>query len=304
MRTQGHFLLTVLLFYPLAVSSPRAPAELKSTDDDWIYSAGSVLHCGSDLPSFEDVPEFNRCLSYGQLQLEISYDLLGLQVPPNDLLRGFRLFVALFTLLGELESASSDAEYADLQTQLQSEWLKVGGVLLGLIAVNLGVLALTPDSLLGSTNTITRISLAGGSIASAAGLLCDAYVLLRFSRTSIQAFKRRAEDGYRLSGSAAGPLVTTAPTYIAFAVLARLPLVLVLFATTCIAVLLGAAAYELSAPITLSVLGVVAAILSLRYLIWALVWVVFTFSRIWITGASMCEHRMGRLRGLFDRSGA
>ncbi|KAJ7031983.1 hypothetical protein C8F04DRAFT_1108815 [Mycena alexandri] len=314
MRTHRHLL--ILLFYPLAVSSPGAPAKcaliFKNADDDWIYSVNSVVNDRSNFLSLynQDLPsKFNLCLSYGQLQ--ISY-APGLGVPANNLLPGLRVFVALFTLLRELESASSHAEYAGLQTQLQTEWLKVGGVFpsflptcLLTLSVDFGAFALAPDSLLGPANTITRITLAGGSIASAAGLLCDAYLLLRFSRASIQAFKvSTAEDEFRPTNIAAGPLVTAAPTYIAFAVLARLPLILVLFATACITVLLGAAAYELSPPIALSVLGLAAGVLTLRYLIWALVWVVFAFSRIWIAGVSAYGYGVGRMRALFNGSGA
>ncbi|KAJ7031981.1 hypothetical protein C8F04DRAFT_1396897 [Mycena alexandri] len=251
---------------------------------------------------WKDYPRVSR-----NIPLSAEFDELWLPRPVDEQpLLAVRTLFAVVTPLNDLESASSYTEFASVQTRLQDEWLKIGGVLLGLVAVDFTVFALTPDSLLGPTNTITRIALAGGSIATAAGLLCDAYLLLRFSRASIQAFKRRAEDEYRLRNAPTGDglLAAVTPTYIAFAVLARLPLVLVLVATACIAVLLGAAAYELSPLIALSVLGLVAGILALRYLIWALVWVVFAFSRIWIVGVSAYERGMGRLRGLFEESGA
>ncbi|KAF7360248.1 hypothetical protein MVEN_00753600 [Mycena venus] len=216
-----------------------------------------------------------------ELDCDVTPDEITLPHRAQDVLLGFGETVASFTLLREIEAAVEQAEYVDIQTQLRNEWLKVGGVLMGLMTLESAAFALTADSLLAPTNLIARFAIAVASIATAAGLLCDAYLLLRFSRASIQAFKRRAEDGYRVRGENDLPgSGTPVRTYIMFAILARLPLLLALLAMACITALLGAAAYALSPLAVLGVLSVVSGVLTLRYLFWALLWTVFAVSRM------------------------
>ncbi|KAJ7194980.1 hypothetical protein GGX14DRAFT_575982 [Mycena pura] len=188
------------------------------------------------------------------------------------------------------DSAVSQAEFIAVQTQLESEWFKVGGVLMGFVGVESAFFALTPDWLLPPTN-ITRVAIALSSIATATGLLSDAYLLLRFSRASMETFKQRAEDGYGID----------APTYIAFAVLARLPLFLALLTMVCIIVLLGTAAYSISpsAVPVVGVVGVVGVVLVLRYLLLAILWVGFALSWVLALIATVCTYVMRRVRAVF-----
>ncbi|KAJ6606302.1 hypothetical protein DFH09DRAFT_896507, partial [Mycena vulgaris] len=120
--------------------------------------------------------------------------------------------------------------------------------------------ALTSSSIF-SVNNLVRIAVSGSSISTAVGLLCDAYLLLRFSFTS---------DSYVYQNP-----VTATDSYIFFSLTARLPLVLALTSIAFITALLGEVAYEISPPIALSVVGVAILVLSLRYIVWVLIWVVF-----------------------------
>ncbi|KAJ6558051.1 hypothetical protein B0H19DRAFT_126999 [Mycena capillaripes] len=266
------------IFYAVACDAPKLEPSLL---DDYIYGKGATWADGS--------------ITWEPASIEAaSYDL-GLPSWSGEIYPELDTTVLTFTPLPELQAATSPDEYAAVQTQLWNEWLNVGGVLISLTAVESAAFALASGSLLSPTNLVVRVAVAGASIATAAGLLCDAYLLLRFSRASIKAFKRRAEDRYRVRGATA-----VVPTYIAFAVLARLPLFLTLLATACIALLLGAAAYALSPTVVFGVLILVGNVVMLRYVLWVLLWTCFAISRAWRLAAVCYTYFVERARALFS----
>ncbi|KAJ7323644.1 hypothetical protein DFH08DRAFT_1029250 [Mycena albidolilacea] len=94
----------------------------------------------------------------------------------------------LLTIAKSLEDSESDTDYEHIQKQLQEEWLKVGAVLTGLAALETAVFALAPGSIF-PIDKAARIAVSGSSISTGTGLLCDIYVLLRFSLVKTSVFK-------------------------------------------------------------------------------------------------------------------
>ncbi|KAJ7797129.1 hypothetical protein B0H13DRAFT_1934301 [Mycena leptocephala] len=80
----------------------------------------------------------------------------------STLLLNFKRIVALFTVLKELEEATSDSQYTAIQNQVQQEWLKVGG------------LVWLPPGALFSTNMVARIAVSGTVFLPALGF-CATY---------------------------------------------------------------------------------------------------------------------------------
>ncbi|KAJ7772417.1 hypothetical protein B0H16DRAFT_1513385 [Mycena metata] len=99
-----------------------------------------------------------------------------------------RKFIGLFTVASNLEEATSNSDYETVQQHVQKEWLKVGGLLVGLAALEAAVFALSPGSLF-PIDSVARISVSGSSISTGTGPLCDACLLLRFSMASVPVFK-------------------------------------------------------------------------------------------------------------------
>ncbi|KAJ7457989.1 hypothetical protein B0H11DRAFT_1738009, partial [Mycena galericulata] len=135
------------------------------------------------------------------------------------------------------------------------------------------VLALAPGSIF-SVNTVARTTVSGSSISTGAGLPCDIYLLLRFSLASVPVFKTRAQDKYEVLETG------SVESYVFFALVARLPLLLASVSVFFISVLLAHAAYKLSPVVVLIILDLTVFILSLQYLCWVLVWMVFGLSKV------------------------
>ncbi|KAJ7235786.1 hypothetical protein C8J57DRAFT_1248165 [Mycena rebaudengoi] len=159
--------------------------------------------------------------------------------------------IGRFTVSKSLEEASSDTDYERIQKQVHEEWLKVGGLLVGLAAVETAALALTPGFVF-TIDTVSRITLFGSSISTGIGLLCDIYVFLRFSFAAIPAFKHRAQDNYEIRSNGS---INRTESYVFFAFLARFPLLLAMISILFVAILLVDAAYKVSPFVVLSILG-------------------------------------------------
>ncbi|KAJ7121710.1 hypothetical protein C8R44DRAFT_622476, partial [Mycena epipterygia] len=134
--------------------------------------------------------------------------------------------------------------------------------------------ALAPGSIF-PIDKVARIAVSGSSISTGAGLLCDIYLLLRFSFASVSVFKHRAQDKYevRQNGS-----INRTGSYLFFALAARLPLLLAAVSILCIAVLLADVACNISPPVVIVVLSLTGLIFCLQYICWVLIWVVFGLS--------------------------
>ncbi|KAJ6534925.1 hypothetical protein B0H19DRAFT_1271598 [Mycena capillaripes] len=161
------------------------------------------------------------------------------------------------------------------EDQVKEEWLKVGGLLVGLAALEIAVFALTPDSVF-SIDKVARITVSGSCISTGAGLLCDFYVCLRFGLANVPVFKHRAQDKYEIR---ANDSTNRTETYVFFAPIARLPLLLSTIAIFFIAVLLAQAAYKLSPSVVLSILGLIVIVFFLQYLCFVLIWMGFGLSK-------------------------
>ncbi|KAJ7142932.1 hypothetical protein C8R44DRAFT_761425, partial [Mycena epipterygia] len=176
--------------------------------------------------------------------------------------------IACYTVARSLEEATSDPDYERVQKQVQEEWLKVGGLV--------AAFALAPGSVF-SIDKVARITVSGSSIFTGAGLLCDIYLLLRFSLASVPVFKHRAQDKYEVRENGS---VSRTQSYLFFALAARLPLLLAVVSIFFIAVLLADVAYRISPLVVLAILGLTGIILYLEYICWVLIWIVFGLSKV------------------------
>jgi len=79
-----------------------------------------------------------------------------------------------------LYHARFDADFEVVRDQLVREWQYVGGFLIGFAALELAAFAVAPGALF-TVDKIVRTSVAGSSISTGVGLLCDLYLLFRFS---------------------------------------------------------------------------------------------------------------------------
>ncbi|KAJ7142915.1 hypothetical protein C8R44DRAFT_761389 [Mycena epipterygia] len=184
--------------------------------------------------------------------------------------------IARITVVRSLEYATSDLDYERVQKQVREEWLKVGGLLVGLAALETAAFALSPGSAF-SIDKVARITVSGSSISTGAGLLCDIYLILRFSLASVTVFKHRTQDKYEVRGNGS---INRTQSYLFFAVAARLPLLLAVVSIVFIAVLLAYAAYRISRLVMLAILGLTGIILYLEYICWVLIWMVFGLSKV------------------------
>ncbi|KAJ7087458.1 hypothetical protein C8R44DRAFT_820126 [Mycena epipterygia] len=103
--------------------------------------------------------------------------------------------IAHLTVARSLEDSTSDSDYKRVQNEVHKEWLKVGGVLVALAALETAAFALAPGSIF-PIDKVARIAVSGSSISTGAGLLCNIYLLLRFSLASPPVFKHRTQDKY------------------------------------------------------------------------------------------------------------
>ncbi|KAJ6624291.1 hypothetical protein B0H10DRAFT_1690619, partial [Mycena sp. CBHHK59/15] len=96
------------------------------------------------------------------------------------------------------------------------------------------------------------------SISTGPGLLCDVYLLLRFSLASVPVCKVRCCPS----------------SYMFFPIIAWLPLMLAFISISFIAVLLRDVVYKLSPLVVWVIIVVTGFGLALRYIFWALIWAV------------------------------
>ncbi|KAJ7142917.1 hypothetical protein C8R44DRAFT_195787 [Mycena epipterygia] len=166
--------------------------------------------------------------------------------------------------------------------------------------------ALAPGSVF-SIDKVARIAVSGSSISTGAGLLCDIYLLLRFSLASVAVFKHRAQDKYEVRENGS---VSRTQSYLFFALAARLPLLLAMVSIFFIAVLLADVAYKISPLVVLAIVGLTGIILYLEYICWVLIWMVFGLSKVlgWLVFGlstagtwpiSTFTYVTGRTRGLW-----
>ncbi|KAJ7730333.1 hypothetical protein B0H16DRAFT_220894 [Mycena metata] len=189
-------------------------------------------------------------------------------------------FIGLFTIASDLEEAISNSDYETIQQHVQNEWLKVGGLLVGLAALEAAVFALSPGSLF-PIDSVARVSVSGSSISTGAGLLCDACLLLRFSMASVPVFKYRAQDTYEVHENGS---VRRTESYVFFALVARLPLLLAAGSLLFIVALLTDVAFKLSPLVVLAIVSLTTLMICLQYICWVLIWMVFGLSKVvgWI----------------------
>ncbi|KAF7347953.1 hypothetical protein MSAN_01747400 [Mycena sanguinolenta] len=184
--------------------------------------------------------------------------------------------IGRFTVSSSLEKAASEDDYKRIHDQTREDWLKVGGLLVGLAALEIGVFALGPDSSFSADRDV-RITVSGSCISTSTGLLFNFYFYLRFALASVSIFKHRAQDNYQVRANGS---IDRVESYIFFALIARLPLLLAMISIFFISVLLAAAAYKLSPLVVLSVLGLIGLICSLQYLCWGLIWLGFGLTKL------------------------
>ncbi|KAJ6528851.1 hypothetical protein B0H19DRAFT_1333443 [Mycena capillaripes] len=204
--------------------------------------------------------------------------------------------VAHFTIAKSLEEATSNPDYERIQEQVQQEWLKVGGAVRDLSIscfLETAAFALAPGSLF-SVDKVARIMVSRSSISTGAGLLCDTYLILRFSFASGPVFK---------NGS-----ISRTGSYLFFALIARLPLFLTVISILFIAALLVDVACKISPPVVWAILSLTGIILYLQYICWVLIWMVFGVLKVlsWLGGGlskagtwltSAFKYVVGKTRG-------
>ncbi|KAF7347954.1 hypothetical protein MSAN_01747500 [Mycena sanguinolenta] len=132
-------------------------------------------------------------------------------------------------------------EHWSRNDQTREEWLKVGGLLVGLAALEIAVFALTPDTIF-SLDKVVRTTVAGSCISTSTGLLFNFYVYLRFALASVEVFKHRVRDKYEVRANGS---IDRIESYVFFALIAQ-------------------AAYKLS-PV--------------MYLCWGLIWMGFGLAK-------------------------
>ncbi|KAJ7355167.1 salt tolerance down-regulator-domain-containing protein [Mycena albidolilacea] len=150
-------------------------------------------------------PAYSKTVRKGAALLLLPSYFSTPNVVTRTLPSGLSKSIGLLSVASNLEDATSDSDYEIVQKQVQEEWLKVGGLLVGLAALETAAFALAPG------------------ISTGAGLLCDACLLLRFSLASVPVFKHRAQDTYEVHENGS---ISRTESYIFFAFIARLPLLL------------------------------------------------------------------------------
>ncbi|KAJ7633933.1 caspase domain-containing protein [Mycena rosella] len=231
-------------------------------------------------PVIEIVSAQDLLPKYGEASLAALLLLPASFSAPNigtrTVLSRLRMNIACFTVARSLEEAASDPDYQRVQKQVQEEWLKVGGLLVGLAALETAAFALAPDSLF-SIDKVARITVSGSSISTGTGLLCDIYLLLRFSFAGLPVFKYRAQDNFEIRANGS---INRTESYVFFALAARLPLFLAVISIFFIAVLLADVAYKISPMVVLSIVGMTGIILYLQYFCWAVIWIGFGLRKL------------------------
>jgi len=160
-----------------------------------------------------------------------------------------------------LASAKVDADYEAVRDRLAREWQYVGGFSIGLAALEVAAFAVAPGTLF-TVDKIVRICVSGSSISTGIGLLCVLYLLFRYSALEPDKFKNATKDAYI--------------SYVFFSFTSRLPFLLVIMSACFLATLLGDVAYRLSPHLVLGFSAVIALLMVLQYVIWAVDWVIWT----------------------------
>ncbi|KAJ7087088.1 hypothetical protein C8R44DRAFT_900732 [Mycena epipterygia] len=148
--------------------------------------------------------------------------------------------LASYTHYGELQSATSDGDFGQILGNLKLEWFYVGGVLLGLVALETSIFTTDPQSLF-EVDAFAQKAIAASSVATSFGILCNTWFVLRYYRLESSVFMTRARDIY---GS-----------YLFFSLSARLPLAGTLFSLAALTVFIGRIAYN-TFPVFVIWLGV------------------------------------------------
>ncbi|KAJ7628758.1 hypothetical protein FB45DRAFT_834744 [Roridomyces roridus] len=176
--------------------------------------------------------------------------------PGGDLLKQF--FDSL-TIHGALKTAliavedTGNLELVDrILEQLRWEWVYVGSMLLGLLALQTSVFTLGSQSVF-NVNALAQKAIAASGIATSFGLVSDGWFLLRFYRLPPDIFLTRARDIY---GS-----------YIFFSLSARLSLFGALIALGALVLFIGQIAFSVVPTFVVFLAVIFCVILGLQFLI-------------------------------------
>ncbi|KAJ6539838.1 hypothetical protein DFH09DRAFT_69322 [Mycena vulgaris] len=148
-----------------------------------------------------------------------------------------------FTHYAALQFATSDTEFAQILENLKMEWFYIGGLLLGIVALETSTFAIapSPESLF-KVDAFAQRAIAVSSIATGLGILCDAWFILRYYCLQSTVFKTRAKDIY---GS-----------YLFFSLSARLPMLGALVSLAALVVFVARVAYN-ALPVFVAILGII-----------------------------------------------
>ncbi|KAJ7443918.1 hypothetical protein B0H11DRAFT_452644 [Mycena galericulata] len=150
------------------------------------------------------------------------------------------------TMNGDFEKLDQILEH------LRWEWLTVGGVLLGLAALETSVFTLSPQTVF-NVDSFAQKVIAASSVATGFGIICDAWFLIRYYRLPSATFMTRSQDIY---GS-----------YLFFSLSARLPLLGTIIALGALMLFIGRIAFN-TVPAFVIGLGLIfIIILGLQFLV-------------------------------------
>jgi len=161
--------------------------------------------------------------------------------------------VASVTVYGALKDAAEDSDYNVVFEKLKIEWTYVGGLLLGLAALEASVFATDPGSSF-KVDDFAQHAIATGSIATGLGIVCDLWFLLRYYRLELPVFITRAKDIY---GS-----------YLFFSLSARLPVLSMIISTTSLVFFLGRVAYNSLPGAVVAISLIFVLIMGLQFVVW------------------------------------
>ncbi|KAJ6489534.1 hypothetical protein C8R47DRAFT_1124693 [Mycena vitilis] len=260
------------------VNSDDEPKSCSETDDD---DESKALLGG---PSFydddvEEVESFSPIeISFNPVQW-IAASLLPqyterIEVPQYPELNFFERVISSFTVYNEMKCAScsgpkSEDAFERIHTRLQLEWTWSAGTLVALAAVDTAVFSISPDSIF-AISSIARGAVAASSTASGLGIATSAWFLVRYAWVPLETFKARTED----------IIPSEAPSYIFFALTARVPSLLML--TSAISLMFFMSIVAWSAWPTAVVVGcfLVGLLMGLQWLVFSILWVVKTARKL------------------------
>jgi len=134
------------------------------------------------------------------------------------------------TMYGELSNAQGDEDFQRVRVRLKQEWTAIGALLVGCAAIDVTILAISPESVF-KIRSYAYLAVATSSITSGLGILCTVWFLLRYPWVDIQTFIIRSRDVY---GS-----------YVFFSLSSRVPAFCTLISSASLMVFLGLVAYDI-----------------------------------------------------------